>query len=136
MTWAPPSAAAPCVPPGWYPDPEHAGYVRLWDGNAWTSQRAPAGGPMPASVDHTLDWVLPIHVDGCAIAAGYFGLFSLIPNPVTAPAAIFFGVRALRNIARSHKRGRGRAIFGLIAGSVSLGLFLLLVAVNVASGGN
>lgn len=27
---------------GWYEDPENAGSVRYWDGNAWTNRRAPA----------------------------------------------------------------------------------------------
>jgi hypothetical protein len=29
-------------PASWYPDPEHAGWQRYWDGQAWTEHRAPA----------------------------------------------------------------------------------------------
>lgn len=29
------------VAPGWYPDPEHLGTQRFWDGAQWTEQRAP-----------------------------------------------------------------------------------------------
>lgn len=29
-------------PPAWYPDPEHAGWQRYWDGSTWTDHRAPA----------------------------------------------------------------------------------------------
>ena len=29
-------------PANWYPDPEHAGWQRYWDGQAWTDHRAPA----------------------------------------------------------------------------------------------
>ena len=29
-------------PANWYPDPEHAGWQRYWDGAAWTDHRAPA----------------------------------------------------------------------------------------------
>jgi hypothetical protein len=28
-------------PARWYPDPEHAGWQRYWDGTAWTDHRAP-----------------------------------------------------------------------------------------------
>lgn len=27
---------------GWYPDPEHGGWFRYWDGTNWTEQRRPA----------------------------------------------------------------------------------------------
>lgn len=30
---------------GWYPDPEHAGTVRYWDGATWTNHRAPMEPP-------------------------------------------------------------------------------------------
>jgi hypothetical protein len=29
-------------PASWYPDPEHAGWQRYWDGTGWTEHRAPA----------------------------------------------------------------------------------------------
>lgn len=35
------------VPPNWYPDPQHNGYLRYWDGTSWTTDRKPA--PVMAS---------------------------------------------------------------------------------------
>ena len=36
------------MPPGWYPDPFASGWLRWWDGTAWTSQQAPAHAAPPA----------------------------------------------------------------------------------------
>ena len=83
-------------------------------------------------MSHELDWVLPVNRDGCAIAAGYLGLFSLIPNPFTSVAAIVCGIVALTRIKRTGKLGRGRAICGLVLGGLSLG-FCALVLVSAAT---
>jgi uncharacterized protein YbjQ (UPF0145 family) len=43
---------SPDVAPGWYPDPQHQGQLRYWDGSAWTEHTQPAeggGGPAPAA---------------------------------------------------------------------------------------
>ena len=37
--------AAGGPPPGWYPDPEHAGQQRWWNGSRWTEHRAPSTPP-------------------------------------------------------------------------------------------
>ncbi len=36
------------VPAGWYPDPEHAGHLRYWDGWRWTEHRSPRPGAGPS----------------------------------------------------------------------------------------
>ena len=43
----------PPTPSGWYPDPEHAGQFRYWDGQAWTEHRSPEGGPPAPSAQET-----------------------------------------------------------------------------------
>jgi hypothetical protein len=124
-------------PPGWYPDPEQPANVRWWDGTTWTVHRAPVwqppvgawAGPGSAGPSHDLDWLLPVNRDGLAIASGYLGLFSLIPNPLTSTAAVVCGWVALRRIPKSGKLGRGRAWFGIIVGGLSLGLFMTAVLV-------
>ena len=123
-----PFAGAPS--PGWYPDPSDPYALRWWDGGGWTEHRAPAGtyfyGGM-SQRNHELEWVLPVNRDGFAIAAGYLGLFSLFPNPFTSIAAIVCGVLALKSIKRTGKLGRGRAIFGIIMGGLSLGVILVVI---------
>ena len=48
---------------GWYPDPEIAGSLRLWDGQTWTDDRAPmpttpAREPLTAERFHNLAYFL------------------------------------------------------------------------------
>ncbi len=67
--------------------------------------------------DPAMRLLLPVGRSGYAIAAGYFGLFSVIFFP--APFALLFGILALRDIKmHPEKGGRGRAIFGLVIGAI------------------
>lgn len=81
---------------------------------------APASAdPRPLSENARVRALLPIGRSGFAIAAGYLGLFSLIP--FVGVLAIAFGLLAIRHIRRNPQRhGMGRAIFGIAAGAVTL----------------
>jgi hypothetical protein len=72
--------------------------------------------------------LIPVGRSGWAIAAGYFGLSSLLMLP--APIAILLGIIAIRDIKKHPNRhGMGRAIFGLIMGILgTIPLILGLVA--------
>jgi hypothetical protein len=75
--------------------------------------------------------LLPIGRSGWAIAAGYLGLLSCVPvvGLVFAIAAIVTGSLALRNCQRNPELGgRGRAIFGVVAGSLVFVLQIVGVA--------
>lgn len=62
-----------------------------------------------------LRMMIPIGRSGWAIAAGYLGLFSLVP--IFAPFSILMAVIAIRDIKQHpEKCGMGRAIFGLVMG--------------------
>jgi Domain of unknown function (DUF4190) len=73
--------------------------------------------------------LLPVGRSGWAIASGYLGLFSLICIP--APFALLTGILAIRDIRKNPKKhGMGRAIFGIIMGSLGT-LFLILMVIGI-----
>ena len=97
QSWGSTAAPTTAPAPGWFADPHDPSMLRWWDGTAWTEHRAPgwqAPQAAPGS-DHELDWLLPVNRDGFAIVAGYLGLLSLIPNPITSIAAIICGIAAV-----------------------------------------
>ena len=71
--------------------------------------------------------MLPIGRPASAIAAGYLGLFSVLP--FFGVAAIIVSVFAVRTLKREpHLHGWGRAIFGLVMGVLTTLLYGLLIA--------
>ena len=75
------------------------------------------GPPRPLEDEPGMRWVLPVGTSGWAIAAGYFGLFSMLCFP--APISIILGLVAIWHLRRNPRlSGWGRAIFGLIMGVV------------------
>ena len=83
--------------------------------------------PRNESNDKALGYIVPINVSGLSIAAGYMGLFSILP--VFAPLAVLLGVLALNDLKKNPGRGgKGRAIFGIIMGSIfTVVLFFLVI---------
>jgi hypothetical protein len=70
--------------------------------------------------------LLPVGRSLWAIAAGYLGLLSLVILP--APLALLFGIVAILDIRKHPERhGMGRAIFGIVMGS--LGTLALVFAI-------
>jgi hypothetical protein len=73
--------------------------------------------------------LIPVGRSVWAILAGYFGLFALLVFP--APLALIFGIVALIDMRRHPDRhGMGRAIFGIIMGTLgSLALIVMVVGI-------
>lgn len=70
--------------------------------------------------------LLPVGRSPWAIASGYLGLFSVLG--VFATFAILTGILAIRAIRRDSKlHGMGRAIFGIVMGSLGTVLLLAMV---------
>jgi hypothetical protein len=73
----------------------------------------------------------PTRLSGWSVAAFYSGLLSILVIPT--PIAIFTGIMALRDIGKDPtKAGKGRAIFGIVAGL----LFLALLIIGMLSARN
>lgn len=89
----------------------------------------------PAPVEHgAMHLLLPVGPQsGLAIGAGYCGLIGLLV-PLVGPVGLILGLYALRDL-RQHpeKRGRGRAITGIVLGSLGTMLWLLWIIGAVAS---
>ena len=74
--------------------------------------------------------LLPVGRSPWSIAAGYLGLFALIP--CFGPLALVVSLVALWHLKRhAELSGRGRAVFGLVMGSLST-LLILFVLVMIA----
>jgi len=84
----------------------------------------------PAGDDAALGLLVPMGPQSAlAIIAGYCGLFSILLIP--APLAVLFGVLGLRDIAaHPEKKGKGRAITGIVLGSLVMAAVLLFVVVS------
>lgn len=88
---------------------------------------APAIGVATQEIgqDRMMRALLPVGRSGWAIAAGYLGLFSLLLAP--APFAIVTGLLAIRAIRRDPKKhGLGRAVFGIVLGTIGTLLLVIL----------
>jgi hypothetical protein len=87
----------------------------------------------PAAVDPALGLLIPIGRSPWAIAAGYLGLFSLLPG--FGILAIIISAVALRKLKqRPEQLGRGRAIFGLVMGIVTTLLYGLPCLIGALTG--
>ena len=86
--------------------------------------------------DPGLGWLVPINLSGWAIASGYLGLLSCFPlvGVLFGVGAIVTGALALQAIRRDpEKGGLGRAIFGIVLGSLgTIGWVLALIVILFA----
>jgi hypothetical protein len=95
--------------------------------------RRPAKRPQKdLGEDPAVRMLLPVGRSPLAIIAGYLGLLSILG--CFAPLAIIFGILAIYDI-RKHpeKHGMGRAIFGIVAGTLMMLLMIVFFIVAAAN---
>ncbi|HEX3478392.1 MAG TPA: DUF4190 domain-containing protein [Kofleriaceae bacterium] len=91
------------------------------------------GTPVASPADDgAMHLLLPVGPQsGLAIAAGYCGLIGVLV-PLIGPIGLILGIYALRDLKQHpEKRGRGRALTGIILGGLGSALWLLLVVASV-----
>ena len=82
--------------------------------------------------DPAMRLLLPVGLSGWAIASGYLGLFSVLCLP--SPLALLTGILAIREMRRNPKKhGMGRAIFGIVMGSIGTVLLVIWLIALVFS---
>ncbi len=91
----------------------------------------PTAFPARLGDDRVVRMLLPVGRSGWAIAAGYAGLFAVLIIP--APLALLLGILAVRDLRRHRdKHGLGRAVFGIVMGSLGT-LLLALVLISIVA---
>jgi len=76
--------------------------------------------------------LLPVGKAPLAVIAGWVGLVSLLCC-VLGPVAMVLGIVAMVDLNRNpEKRGMGRAVFGVVAGSIATLIAIALLASNLS----
>jgi hypothetical protein len=84
----------------------------------------------PSRSEQSLKWLVPINVSPYAVVSCYSGLFGFLFCILVVPSllAIVMGVLALSDLKKNpHLSGKGRAWFGLVTGSLSLVIALIIL---------
>jgi Domain of unknown function (DUF4190) len=83
--------------------------------------------------DAGIRMLIPVGLTGWAIASGYLGLISVLLIP--APFALLTGILAIREMRRNPKKhGMGRAIFGIVMGTLGTALLVIALIGLLAAG--
>jgi len=82
--------------------------------------------------DPAMRMLLPVGQSGWAIASGYLGLISVLCIP--SPFALITGILAIREMRRNPKKhGMGRAVFGIVMGTIGTISMLLMIVLMIAA---
>jgi hypothetical protein len=105
---------------------------RRFDDDDEYDDKAPVRREQDISDDPGIRMLLPVGRSGWAIASGYLGLFSLLLIP--GPIAILTGILAIVEMSRNPKKhGMGRAVFGIVMGTLGTIGLILIVIVSISA---
>lgn len=94
---------------------------------------AQCGSPFTMGADPVVRAILPVGRTALSIIAGYLGLGALFCLP--APLALAVGIWALLDLKRRPgMHGKGRAIFGIVAGAVGTACMLAWLVTLLVAG--
>jgi hypothetical protein len=100
---------------------ENVGYARfclVW--RSFQAQRQVQPPQPKLGDDPWMRALLPVGKAPLAVVAGWVGLLSLVCCPIIGPVAMVLSVVALVDLNHNpEKRGKGRAVFGVVAGSIA-----------------
>lgn len=140
---APPPANAPA---GWFPDPNGRHEHRYFNGQRWTADVADRGqravdplgpGPTPGAPagQHQSSQAGRNGIATAALVTGIIGVilawmpFLVVVGFVLAVLALIFGIRGARG---GRTTGRGKAVAGIVLGSIGLALSVVGVILSIA----
>jgi hypothetical protein len=121
-------------PPNWPPHQPPNPFGDQPPGDPFAPGAYRPGQPSPDIADDpAMRWVLPVGQSAWSIASGYLGLLSLALC-FLGPFAVLTGVVAIVELRKNPRlSGWGRAIIGIVLGSLgSIGLVVLIIV--LASG--
>lgn len=72
------------APAGWYPDPEHPGYQRRWDGSEWGHERQP---DPPGRRGIGWGWIVGLSIVVAVVLGVVFGLAPSMRPTATTPTS-------------------------------------------------
>lgn len=102
----------------WYPPSSVPGY-------------ASPSAPQP---NQQLGLIVPVHVSGWAVAAGYLGLLTFVFCTVSGPFPVWAGRKGLKQIeADPTLNGRFRAWVGIVLGGLGRLVLVLVVIVSAVA---
>jgi hypothetical protein len=119
--------AQPLPIAGWYPDPEHGGQDRWWDGTGWTdTRRATGDAATPAAMPVVRNNMALI---GFILSVSGF-ILPLVINSFAGGIVSIIGLRRSQHLAGTGilSNGRGLSIAGILIGFIWGGILLLFVA--------